>query len=455
MSSKRDFLIEIIADFHRRPLPTLTHRRIPFEIVPSKVVSLSGVRRSGKTFCLYQLMQGLLEKGVSKENILFVNFEDERLIPMATGELSLILEAFYELYPAKKEEKIYLFLDEIQNVAGWAPFVRRIQDSENVQVFITGSSAKLMSREIATTLRGRTLNYEVFPFSFSEYLDHQGVNSRGQSSSDKAKIRHALASYLLRGGFPEILGASETVWRMTLQDYLNLIVYRDIVERHAIKNQQMIKYLIKFLLRNIAAPITINKLYRDLKSQGYQIAKDTLHLYLDYLEEAYTFFAVPVFSESVRVRNVNYRKIYTVDIGFVNSSSYGLSEKRGSILENTVFLHLRRDRENEICYYKTRRGKEIDFLVMKGGKLTGLIQVAENLEEHSTFERESASLWEAMEELKSPRGWILTRDTEKKIRREGRVIEVVPAWKWLNIIREAAPAQTRSSLALFRNVYRR
>ncbi|MBI2346736.1 MAG: ATP-binding protein [Deltaproteobacteria bacterium] len=428
--AKKVVLGEVLADFHARTLPPLTTRDIAFEILPTKILTLTGVRRSGKTYCLYQLMHRLLAEGVPKENLVWVNFEDERLVPMMAAELGLILEVYFERYPEKQRERIYLFLDEIQNVEGWERFARRVHESENVQLFLTGSSAKLLSREIATSLRGRTLNYEIFPFTFAEYLRHRGIPPNARSRAEKTALRNASAAYLDRGGFPETVTASETAWRMILQEYVNLIIFRDVVERHGVRNQALIKYLVKCLLRQIAAPMTVHKLYRDLRSQGYTVGKDTLHCYLSYFEEAYSFFTVPIFSESVRMQEVNYRKLYTVDTGLTNAVVAGLSERRGQMLENSVFLHLCRLPGRGLFYYRNQRGAEIDFVILQRGRVTDVIQVTEHLDNASSAEQVVDDLWRAMEELRCAEAVIVTRDTEKELRKARKVIRVIPLWKW-------------------------
>lgn len=430
VSVRKTVLRELLADFYERPLPAVTRRDLAFEILPSKILTLTGVRRAGKTYCLYQLMHRLIAEGVPKENLLWINFEDERLAPMTAAELGLLLDVYFERYPQKAKERIYLLLDEIQNVPVWERFVRRVHEAENAQIFLTGSSAKLLSREIATTLRGRALNYEIFPFSFPEYLRHRSIPPADQSRADKATLRNAFADYLQRGGFPETVGISEMAWRMILQEYVNLIMFRDVVERHGVKNQALIKYLVKCLLRQMAAPLSVHKLYRDLKSQGYRVGKDTLHLYLSYFEEAYSFFTVPIFSESVRMQQVNYRKLYTVDGGLTNAMVAGISERRGALLENCVFCHLRRLPGNELFYYRNRRGEEIDFLVMRGGEGVDLIQVTESLDDTASAEQTIEALWRAMEELQIGRARILTQDSEREERKGRKAIQIQPVWKW-------------------------
>lgn len=427
--SLADQIKEIIADFHQRPLPKVTSRNMLFEIVPHKIMAVTGVRRAGKTYFLYQIMQSLIEGGVSKQNILYLNFEDDRLSGITVKELSKILECYFELYPDKKKERAYIFLDEIQNIDEWERFVRRVHDSEDAQIFVTGSSAKLLSREIATSLRGRCINYEIFPFSLNEYLKHKNIQIN-ETSGSKAKIKNVFSNYMKYGGFPEVVGYSERIWRKTLQDYISLILYRDVIERYQINNHSLVKYFIKHLLQNISSPLSVNKLFNDLKSQGFSVSKDTLHLYLSYIEDAYAFFTVPIFSNSLRVQQVNYRKLYCVDIGLSEASVLGITERQGALLENLVYIELRRDDLDEIYYYKTGSGQEIDFFVIHNKKRKQLIQVALNLDDSATRKRELGAIFEAMEELHLSSAMIITRDIEDHLSESKRDVEVIPFWKW-------------------------
>ncbi|MBI2344403.1 MAG: ATP-binding protein [Deltaproteobacteria bacterium] len=483
-------LKEIIADFHEKILPQITHRSIDYEIVPHKIITVTGVRRAGKTCFLYQIMHTLVQKGVPKQSILYLNFEDDRLSEITVKELSKILDCYFELYPENKKKKVYLFLDEIQNIGEWEKFVRRLHDSEEAQIFVSGSSAKLLSREIATSLRGRCINYEIFPFSFGEFLIHlnnqryelQGklwthdtrqaagnqLNQRHrrgegeapaalpreacpppaegdppkagtarapiieikETSSSRAEIKHAFNDYIKYGGYPEIIGYSERIWRKTLQDYINLILYKDLIERHDIKNHSLVKYFIRHLLQNLSSPFSVNKFFKDMKSQGFSVGKDTLHLYLSYIEDAYAFFTVPIFSNSLRVQQVNYRKLYCVDVGLSQASVLGLAEREGALLENLVYVELRRDDVNEIYYYKTRSSREIDFFVIRNKKERDLIQVSVDPGDRTTRKREIGGLCEAMEELSLSKSMIITRDTEERFSEKGKEIKLIPFWKW-------------------------
>ena len=422
---------EIISDFHERKLPDFTPRIFDLSCPESKIRTLIGVRRSGKTYTFHQLIDDIIKQKVNKERILFINFEDERLLPLEVSDLTTILNTYYEIFPALKDKRVFLFFDEIQNVPQWEIFVRRILDTENIQINLTGSSSKLMSREIATSLRGRTLSFEIFPFSFIEYLRFKNIPYKSFSAKARSYIVNAFETYAHIGGFPEILNCSEPIRLKILQDYFNLILYKDLIERHDIRNHGLIRYLLKFLLINNANPFSVNKFYMDSKSQGFKCSKDTLHNYLSYLEDASCFSFVPIFSESVRKQHVHYRKIYAVDHGLVTAFSQSTTINSGRLLETMVYNQLRRNFQKEqICYYKTKDNREIDFVTIKNGAITQLIQVCETLSAPESSAREIQTLYRAMEELSLNRATIITRNERTTFRQTNQSINAIPFWSW-------------------------
>lgn len=223
----------LITDFIEFDIKGIVHRDYDIPMNSKKIVSLMGVRRSGKSSILFDLINKL-RVYEQKENIIYINFEDDRLYPLELRSLDLLMESYYELFPDKRSEKVYLFLDEIQAVENWEIYIRRIYDTLNLQIFITGSSAKLLSTEVATSLRGRTISYEIFPFSFKEYLNFKGIDVNLHSSKSLSFVKNALESYLIDGGFAETINEDEQISRKILSDYLELIVYKDIVDRYNI-----------------------------------------------------------------------------------------------------------------------------------------------------------------------------------------------------------------------------
>jgi predicted AAA+ superfamily ATPase len=289
----------------------------------------------------------------------------------------------------------------------------------------------MLSKELSTSLRGRTAAREIFPLNFSEYLRFYNTALVVKSSRQKSQVAHLFESYLNNGGFPEVVNLSERERVDVLQEYINLIIYKDIIERHNIKNISLIKYLIHYFLANISNLFSINKLFNDLKSQGYRVSKDALFNYVSYLEDAYCFFSVPIFSASLKTRQVNPRKIYAVDHGLATASVWKLSQDYGRLLENIVFIHLRRVSPwRGIYYYMTGKNKEVDFVVSDKNKVTGLIQVSYSLGSKTSREREIEALSQAMDELKAKQGLILTYSGEETINLGKKKIIVKPVWEW-------------------------
>lgn len=416
---------KLIINFQERPLKGIVPRDYTIPTDTKKIVSLIGVRRSGKTYIIFYLIEQLRQK-IDGKNIIYINFEDDRLFPMGLKDLDGLLEGYYELYPQKQEEKVYLFLDEVQNIEGWEKYVRRIDDTENLQIFITGSSSKLLSSEIATSLRGRTITYEVFPFSFKEYLRYKNIEINLYSSKSVSYIKNAFNSYLVDGGFAETFDETPDVQKRILKDYIDLIVYKDVVERHNIKNQALLKHLIKYMFVNMGTLISLNKLYNEYKSQGYKVSKDALYDYIAYLQEAYTLFTTPIYRNSVREEQRNPKKLYAIDNGFKKLFSISLSDDYSKLYENMAFLHLRR-MSDEVYYFKQKQ--EVDLYAKVEQEY--LVNVSYQIEDEKTLKREVNALVEGMDYFKLDRAYLITADREEKIEVEGRVIEVVPMWKWL------------------------
>lgn len=423
---QKDTFKRLIVDSQEKDLSSVMDRELEIPLDTGKIISLIGVRRSGKTHILYSIISKL-RKTVGPKNIVYINFEDDRLFPLDLKDLSALLDAYYELYPGKKNEKVYYFFDEIQNVQNWEKFIRRLYDTENCAIFLTGSSAKLLSKEIATALRGRTLSYEVFPLSFREFLRFRGIKSDSRSSKSQALIRNAFSDYLTRGGFPELIQYDQAVFTKTLQEYIDLIMYRDIIERFGISNTFLLKRLVKFCFTNISTLVSLNKLYNSFKSEGLNISRNTVYEYVSHLEDAFALFTVPIHAQSMREQWRNPRKIYSVDVGFKTAMDYPFALDTGRVFENIVFLELRRKAE-KISYFKDRQ--EVDFYYTRDGKEL-LLNVCYDMESAATREREVLGLIEAMKRLSLGEALIVTAEDKEIIDTETGKITVMPLWEWL------------------------
>ncbi len=423
---------QLIADFDERNLPELTRRHVQMPWLKNKIDTVIGMRRSGKTWFLYQTISDLLSKGVPKESILYLNMEDERLLPMTSSDLQMIPDAFFRRYPSLRDTECNFFLDEIQNIPGWERFTRRLMDTENIHICLTGSSAKLLSHEIATSLRGRSISTEIFPFSFREALDHDDIElepGKYPGAKKRAFLENRLRAYLLEGGFPEVQRINTEYRVRILQDYLDVVILRDLVERHKISNTVTLRYMVRHLINTAAGLFSINKFFNDLKSQGISCGKNTLHDYLSHLSDAYLFFQVYIHTTSERARMVNPRKIYAIDTGLVQACSRKVHPDWGHLLENFVFMELRR-KDYKIEYYRTISGREVDFLITDRHGRKELIQVTAEIKYQTTRNREIRGLSEAMEECHLKRGTVVTLNDAEQIKTESGNIQILPAWHW-------------------------
>ncbi len=422
----------LILDFQETPLETGISRVTQIEPVPGKATICVGVRRCGKSTYMFQVMRSLLEKGVSRDNILYLNFFDDRLHNLHHDGLGNVLEAYFSLYPEKKgTEKIYCFFDEIQVIPAWEAFIDRVQRTENCEIYITGSSAQLLSKEIATQMRGRALSWELFPFSFKEFLDYKGIESAESLSTKKRLlVQKGFQQYWESGGFPEVIGLSQHLRTKIHQDYFQAIMYRDLVERYDIPHPNAVMDLAYKLIDTTASLYSINSLTGYLQSLHHKAPKSAVSSYVDWFEDAYFLFTVSVFDASLSRRKANPKKIYCIDHAFVTSISSKILVNSGHLLENLVFISLRSVFQN-IFYYKTKSGREVDFIVQTQGRTKMLVQVCETLANDQTRKREVSALVEAMEELNLDSGIIVTRNEEDKIHIEGRWIEVIPIWRFL------------------------
>lgn len=392
------------------------------------IVSLVGLRRSGKSTLLLQLSKRLIEKKkVKKEEILYVNFEDSRFL----GEYSLqLLNDIYETYlenlsPTKKP---IIMLDEIQNIPGWEKFVNSLYERKVAQIFVSGSNAHLLQSEYSQVLTGRQIVLKIYPLTFKEFILFQKVTVKNKLEmlEKKNKLNSLLTQYLRYGGLPKVaLAKTEEEKEILAQNYFSDILNRDLIKRFRIKEIGKLEMLAKFYFTNISSMISFNKISRFTK-----IPSTTIERFSDYLTTPYLFYFVNKFSFSLKEQSVNPRKVYTADLGLRNAISFNFSEDRGKILENLVAMHLIQT-QKEIYYFRTKNNREVDFLVKKGTKEKALIQVCATLKDFQTQEREIKSLLEAMEELKLKEGLILTENEEKEIKAGDKIIKVMPIWKWL------------------------
>lgn len=422
----------IILDFQEAELETGVPRHLNLQTIRDKASVCIGVRRSGKSTYLFQIIERLLAQGVSKENILYINFFDDRLHNLRQEGLGRITEAYYALYPEKKNsETVYCFFDEIQAVEGWEPFADRIMRTEKCEVYLTGSSARMLSKEIATQMRGRAVSWEMFPFSFREFLDWKGIHiGDALSTKKRLMVQKVFEEFWETGGFPEVLGLDRLLRIKVHQEYLQTILFRDLVERYDISHPKAVTDLTHWLVDNCASLYSINRLTGYLKSLGHSVPKSSVSDYLEWFEDAYFLFTVRIYDASVARSNTNPKKVYCVDHALITSVSSGMLVNSGHLLENLTFTAIRRHHK-EIYYYKTENGRVIDFIIPIRGQKPILVQVCESMADPQTHKREVTAFREAMTELNVATGTIVTRSEEDKIEFEDGTIQIVPMWRFL------------------------
>jgi len=424
-------ILQLIDDFHERELPIPVTREKELIEIKGKANVVIGMRRAGKTWFCFQKIVELLAVGIRKEEILYLNFEDDRLLEFTIKNFQDVLDVYYGKYPEHRNTRCYFFFDEIQRIDQWEMFIRRLLDTENVQVYLTGSSSKLLSSEIATSLRGRSVPVEIFPFSFREFLKyHELFFDRPKTFGAKttSMLRKAAKDYLEIGGFPEVQRLEVHLRTEILQGYISSVLLKDVIERHHVSNVTALKYLVRYIMNSSGGKFSVNKFYNTLKSMSVKCTKNSLYEYLDHLTDAFVFSKVPIHSRSEKSRLINPAKIYAIDSGLLGAMTFRNSSDYGPFLENMVFMHLRRQ-GYDVEYVNTKGGYETDFFARQ--KLTGdvgLIQVCWEMANKKTFERELRGIKSAMDEFSIRSGTIVTWDDEAVIDNE---IHVVPVWKWL------------------------
>jgi uncharacterized protein len=393
-------LKEKLAESLTSSIPVGTRRRIYGAIgLPGKISAVVGIRRAGKTMFVHQVQRERLSEGIDRERMPYINFEDERLAGVTAEHLHTLVEEYYRRYPGfRNRETVLWCFDEIQTVPGWERFVRRLLDSERVELFVSGSSAALLSREIATALRGRAWEVVLHPFRLEEALRHNGQPVPAQpdflDNPSRSSLEKSFLDYLVRGGFPEIQGLDTATRYQLLRDYVDVAMLRDVVERHAVSNVTGLRWLVRHLLSNAAGLFSVEKFYWALKSQGIAISKDSVHQFLGYLNDCFLIRTVWMEATSERQRMVNPRKVYPVDPGLIPVFDLTGRSNTGHALETAVLVELER-RKAEITYVKTPGGFEVDFLARYPSGEMELIQVCADAGDPETTRRELRSLVEA------------------------------------------------------------
>ena len=446
-----DVIEEKIAWFWNFRLPEALRRDLDLgspttPAMGNRVKVVVGVRRCGKTWRMYQEIARLESMGIDRHRILYFNFDDERLRPYDRLLPSQVMEAFYTLSPASREGA-YLFFDEVQDVPDWGVFMRRMVDTENLTCYVTGSSSRMLSGEVATEFRGRATRFELTPYSFSEYARLHGrdglvvtAGSPARTEQDRLDLARMLRTYLVEGGFPEAQGLEPTESIEMLQDIAANVVTADVVERNDFSSMRIARVVASQCLASSARKLSITKLSNRLKSAGMGMGWERLDSLVGYLEDANLMYRVPEYSTSASENSRKAQKVYANDQSLVLAVSPSTSVDRGLALETVVYLELRRrhsvGRKHEIMTFAIPSGGgtlEVDFV--KGDRLfdtaVDLVQVCERMDDEKTRRREIRALERAMELAGQHEGTIVALSGSEEIESAAGTIRVVPAWQWL------------------------
>ena len=420
---------ELLTDF----TPRRVTGRVSFQ---DKATAVVGIRRAGKTTFMHQLRAERAGAGNPLGCLPMLSLEDERFAGMDATRLGRLINEYADRQMAagSGSRTIVWFLDEIQVVEGWERLVRRLLDTRAVEVFVSGSSAALLSREIATSLRGRGWQVLIHPFGFDETLRHQGVIPQSDpalwSRPERVRVEALFAEWLTGGGFPEAQGLDSGTRRRLLSDYVDVAILRDVVDRHRVSNVAGLRQLVRHLLGNAGSRFSVEKFHRALRSQGIAIARDTVHQYLAYLEDCFLVRTVWMESRSERQRMVNPRKAYPVDPGLIPVFDRTGRANVGHALETTVLIELER-RRCETTYVRTPDGYEVDFLARHDDGALELIQVCADASADATAHREFRALTEAGAMFPSATRRLLTLSRRGLPSRTPAGVKAQPAHEWM------------------------
>ena len=426
--NKKDLIKTILQSWQEKIPTDVLPRETRLPADSGKIITVVGVRRCGKTSVLFDTINGLLKSGIPKERILFFSFDDERL-NLKPGDFDFIVQAYRELHPEIPLKQTYIFFDEIQMADGWEQFVRRIYDSETKNIFISGSNSKMLATDIATSLRGRTLQYEIFPLSFSEYCEFLKLDKNTLRATSIPYLINAFREFTTKGGFPELVLNGYMESAKTLQEYYFVLLYKDIVERYEVKNIPALKYFVTRLLSNLSKPTSINKINNELKSAGYKFDKNLLYSLAEYLENVFFIYRMGRFSREVVLSDFTDKKVFFVDYGMIQALTPSYQDDYGKLFENLVFLWLRRKAPflRGLLYYKEK--KECDFVLFDRNKPVLLVQACYDFTDPGIRKREIEGLYDASVFFSCRNVLILTFDHEEELKVDKLNMWIIPAWK--------------------------
>ena len=415
-------------------LTGITRRDVQLPSIERKVHAVVGMRRVGKTVFLRQI-QAEKQQILGVNQVVYINFEDDRLVELPLSQLDSLLEEYYRTFPKLRgKEVVWWLFDEIHVVTGWERFVRRILDTEKVEVVVSGSSARLLSREVHTSLRGRGWETVIHTFSFREFLRHRNEEplkpADQLSPEERSLVEKRFHEYLEVGGFPEAQNLDLALRVQLLQGYVDTLLFRDVVERYQVTQIAALRWITRHCLRNPGGLLSALSLYRDLKSQGHAVSKDTVHALLGHLVDSFLIYLIPLSTESERQRNSNPRKVYPADPAFIQAFDTSGRANIGHALETIIMNELQR-RRAEVGYVKTKEGYEVDFHARFPDRRQLLIQVCSDLSQPKVLERELRALESASEQYPQAERMILVLTREEASQVSAGTISIKPAYEWL------------------------
>ena len=430
--SKKDIFKTLIAQKQSEMPFSVIDRDVSLPIDGNEIITISGVRRCGKSTLMEIAINRLLANGIKKENILWIGFDDERIKYMTAEELDLVLQAYREMYPATELKDVWMFFDELPLVKDWEYFVLRLFKGSCKHIFICGSNASTLSVEMKSALRGWPHEIEVWPLSFREYLRFKGVDADSHLDQDKARVQVAFNEYNRLGGMPEptLMPVLSEKYRK-LQDYFDVMLLRDLVEHWQISKPQTVRYFLKRVMTTIASRLSVNAIYREIKASGRKVTKDDLYDWLAWAQSIYLVRKLDIYSRSVKSEISIPGKYYVIDNGLRSAVIPLQSDDDGKQLENTVYLELlRRKAHNEELSFFSESG-ECDFVVSEGDEVKRLIQVTWDISDAETRKREFSGLLEAAKATGCRDLTIVTRDEEGEEIRDGLNVRIVPVCRFL------------------------
>jgi uncharacterized protein len=420
----KELFKKVINEFINKELPEVQHRDINIVLNTDNIVLIKGAKKAGKTCLLYFLIQRL-RRIQSKDTIIFIDTEDERIYPFIPSYLDELVNVYYELYPENVTNTVYFFIDGGLNLKAWSSFAKKMMDQYKCRLVLTGNTKRSEDEAMAKGLKEKLLTYELFPLSFKEYLEIRKTGLNLSSSLELARIKHLFTSYISGSAFHEYIHLHKTFQKKAMQDYLDLVIFRELIEKRAVKNHQLVKYILKYLIENTGNLLSINNLYKEVKKAGLNIARNTPYDYIDNLEDSYLLFTVPFLTHNISLKNRNQRRIYFIDAGIVNSLSTRHSQLK--IYENLVYTELRRQFE-EVYYWKSKY--EVDFCIRQKEQID-MISVIYSVDNKQLFKKKVAGLYEGMDFFNTKKAILINDEADQKIQKEDKEIRIVPLWKWL------------------------